>query len=633
MIAPLVPLVCFILLCHLARRHGADRSAAPLVGAVCWGVIVTGLTELLSALHALTFQGVLTGWLIILCVLAATARDAAGDVRRLARYARQRLLGLSFSDRSQLCAVAGLLGIIAFTGLLSAPSNYDSMTYHLARVMHWMQDRSLVYYPTPITRQLYQPPWSEFAILNLQLLSGGDRLAFAVQWTSFALCLVGVWSIAGRLGADVRGQLLAVVVAATVPEAVLQASSTQNNLALAMWLICFARFVLDYRLPETTNRLPIAVGCGAAAGLAMLTNGTGYPLAAPMVVWFAGLTVRHRSRGTVVPAGAAILVALLLNAGHWSRNYQAFGSALTPPSESVLYRTSSMSPTLLVSNLSRYLALHFSTSSYKVDRFIEQSIDVEHHLLGVDLNDPRITIPGQFFTIRYFGFDEDRTGNPFHLLLLTLTCGWASLTVLRRRNQLVLGYTLAVVAGYFVLCASIKWQPWTTRLDLPLFILAAPIAGLALSEMASQRVTYIIGLLLLLLALQPLLRNTGHPLVVFRRNIFNLDRESEYFLRRPELTTPYIQSADFLASQPCNTVGLAMEFDDYEYPLWVLMRDRLGRWPTIQIVPTSGPPDAWQGINCVVILDPQLRDRVFALEPYGPWDVRIFGGVTVQSRR
>src|SRR5262249_35055363 len=155
---------------------------------------------------------------------------------------------------------------------------------------------------------------------------GGDRFAFAIQWTSFALCLVGVWSIAGRLGADVRGQLVAVVVAATVPEAVLQASSTQNNLALALGLICFARFLLDYRATETTSRLPIALLCGAALGLAMLTKGTAYPLAVPMVVWFAVVTVRHRSRGTVLAAGAAIAVAVLLNAAHWSRNYQAFGS-------------------------------------------------------------------------------------------------------------------------------------------------------------------------------------------------------------------------------------------------------------------------------------------------------------------
>src|SRR5258705_11240454 len=137
MIAPLVPLVCFLLLCHLARRRGADRCAAILAGAICWGVTVTGLTELLSALHALTFWGALTGWLIVLCVLAAAPRDVTGGARRLLTYGWERFLGLNFSDRLQLCAVAGLLVTVAFAGLFSAPSNWDSMTYHLVRVAHW----------------------------------------------------------------------------------------------------------------------------------------------------------------------------------------------------------------------------------------------------------------------------------------------------------------------------------------------------------------------------------------------------------------------------------------------------------------------------------------------------------------
>jgi Dolichyl-phosphate-mannose-protein mannosyltransferase len=451
---------------------------------------------------------------------------------------------------------------------------------------------------------------------------------------------VGVWSIAGRLGADVQGQLLAVVVAATLPEAVLQAPSTQNNLALALWLICFAHFLLDYRTAETRNRLPIALGCGAAVGLAMLTKGTSYALAAPMVVWFAALSVRHRSWGTVLATGAAVAVAVLLNVAHWSRNYEAFGNPLMPPAGMKWFRPDSMSPTLLISNLSRGLALHLSTSSTKVNYLIERAIDVEHHLLGVDADDPRITFPevsgftNGVLQIRTYSINEDTTGNPLHLLLFVFTCGWAGLAALRRRrDHLVLVYAMAVVAGYVLFCATIKWQSWHTRLDLPLFIMAAPATGLALARAVERRrVTSIISLLLLLLTVQPLLRNPSHP-VVFRRNIFNLDRESEYFLNRPELAAPYIQSADFLASQQCNSIGLAMLGNDYEYPLWILMRDRLGRWPMIRKVPTSGMPDAWQGINCVVILRPQLRDRVFALEPSGPWQVRIFGDVAVQSRR
>jgi hypothetical protein len=55
------------------------------------------------------------------------------------------------------------------------------MSYHLARVAHWGQNHTVAFYPTHIVRQLYQPPWAEYAMLHLYILAGGDRLANLVQ--------------------------------------------------------------------------------------------------------------------------------------------------------------------------------------------------------------------------------------------------------------------------------------------------------------------------------------------------------------------------------------------------------------------------------------------------------------------
>lgn len=48
-------------------------------------------------------------------------------------------------------------------------------TYHMSRVAHWAQNRNVEHYPTPIVRQLFQPPWAEFAILQSYVLTGGAR--------------------------------------------------------------------------------------------------------------------------------------------------------------------------------------------------------------------------------------------------------------------------------------------------------------------------------------------------------------------------------------------------------------------------------------------------------------------------
>ncbi len=75
------------------------------------------------------------------------------------------------------------------------------MSYHLARVAHWGQNHTVAFYPTHIVRQLYQPPWAEYAMLHLYILAGGDRLANLVQWVAMAVSLVGVSVIARQLGA------------------------------------------------------------------------------------------------------------------------------------------------------------------------------------------------------------------------------------------------------------------------------------------------------------------------------------------------------------------------------------------------------------------------------------------------
>ena len=103
----------------------------------------------------------------------------------------------------------------------------------MAQVRHWIQQQSVAHYPTHITRQLFSNPWAEFTIAHLFLLTGTDRLANSVQWFSMVGSLIAVSLIAARLGADKRGEVLAAVVAATIPMGILQASSTQNDYVTA----------------------------------------------------------------------------------------------------------------------------------------------------------------------------------------------------------------------------------------------------------------------------------------------------------------------------------------------------------------------------------------------------------------
>jgi hypothetical protein len=146
------------------------------------------------------------------------------------------------------------------------------MTYHLTRVMHWQQDRSLDFYATSIQRQLHLTPGAEYVTLHLQLLSGGDRLANLPQWFASMGSLFVVSLIAARLGATARGQALAALFCATLPMGILQSTSTQNDFVVAYWLACLVALVTD----ATTRGWPWVLALGAALGLATLTKATAF---------------------------------------------------------------------------------------------------------------------------------------------------------------------------------------------------------------------------------------------------------------------------------------------------------------------------------------------------------------------
>jgi 4-amino-4-deoxy-L-arabinose transferase-like glycosyltransferase len=112
-------------------------------------------------------------------------------------------------------------------------------------------------------------PWAEWTILHLVLLQGNERAANFVQWTSFIGCLVAVSLLAEKCGGSKRAGILAAFLAATLPMAILQASSTQNDLALAFWLLSFAYGCLQIAENPSWPRL---IFCGITLGLAMLIS-------------------------------------------------------------------------------------------------------------------------------------------------------------------------------------------------------------------------------------------------------------------------------------------------------------------------------------------------------------------------
>ena len=137
------------------------------------------------------------------------------------------------------------------------------MTYHMPRIVHWLRNHSVAFYPTNDLRQLSLQPWAEYAMLQLHALAGGDWFDNLVQWFSMTGCVIGVSLIAEMVGATPSGQVLAALFCATIPEGILEASGAKNDYSLCFWLVCLVYYLLAFRRAGTLGN---ALGIGGALG-------------------------------------------------------------------------------------------------------------------------------------------------------------------------------------------------------------------------------------------------------------------------------------------------------------------------------------------------------------------------------
>ena len=615
----LLPLLAFLLLFLLlageARGDGASEGeGAPdwqiicLQAAVLWGALLALLTYGLSFFGALDWPGVSLGWGAAVAILAVWGRRSGRSARGWAQARRwvgslARLRALPKAEAVFLAVVALLALASLAVALMAPPNTNDSMRYHMARVMHWQQNRSLAHYSTPVEAQLYMPPWAELAILNLVVLAGSDRLANLPQWLAMLGSLVGVGWIARRLGAGAVGQVFAVVFAFTLPMGILQSTSTQNDYVAAWWAVCLAVFTL-----RDLQGKPSAWLMGLSTALGVLSKGSFYPYAIAFLGAWGAAALARLARGwrgggssgfrprellRILRYAVSVVVCLLaLNGGFWQQNLRTYGSPLGPAEALRNHANQSFTPAAVASNLVRNVTLHLGTPWGEVNGWIKNGVVQLHTWLGQDVNDP-LTTMNRFRVKRYL--NEDRAGNTWHLLgapgLAVLAWGWQRW---RRRagkapaagltspgSAAAGGYAVLMLVVFLLFSILYKWQDTGSRLQLPWFVLLAPAAGVCYERLAGLRAWKLgvqegIAFAFLALALPFVFMNPSRPCFAFGEDthtIWNTPRQTLVFRNFPEVQEGYQSLALALAQTGCRQVGLHLDSSDPEYYLWALTAD------------------------------------------------------------
>jgi hypothetical protein len=554
------------------RRSGSAFSTAFFRGAVIWGVALIAITECLSVFVAIGEPGVALAWTLFLAAAVVVAsRYRAAHTAGISSTAA---VGNATHDdilvRAQLLAIALIAATALFLAYVSAPATADAMTYHLPRIEHWIQNRSVAPYPSNIERELWPGPGAEYIMLHVELLSRGDRGATLVQWAAYVANIIAVWLIAAELGASRRGRVLAAFLAATIPGAVAQATGAQVELVFSFWLACAV--FLGLRLGGIRKGEPwiaASAAFGAAVGIAVFTKATAYVYFAPFGIWFLVATFRangFRAARFWIVAGS---IALAINALVYYRNVVLYGNPLSKPGANGVVNSSFFFGGT-VSNVVRNISLHFGTPFDPVNAAIETAINSLDATLGVSPNDKRTTFPGETFHFLGNQSAEQTAGSPVQVLIAFAVLGFLIFAG-RRKYRTQLEYMLCVAAAFLLFSFYLRWQPWHARLHVPLLMLAVPACAVVLEKISRRWIIGAISALAFIVALPPLVRNPARPLLA-AQPIFTVPRQQQYFAEHLDLYAPYVAATDYLKSIPCHDIGLWVRGDAAEYPIWVLLR-------------------------------------------------------------
>ncbi len=144
----------------------------------------------------------------------------------------------------------------------------------------------------------------------------------------------------------------------------------------------------------------------------------------------------------------------------------------------------------------------------------------------------------------------------------------------RRRHYAWLLYAAALAGAFLCFCWYLRWQPYSARLFLPLFVAAMPLAAAAAGRMLPLWALALLSLFFLDAARLPVLQNWTRPLAG-PRNLFLIPRDAAYFSDMPpDAERSYREAVDRVARSGCRTVAIDIGQNQLEYPFQALLRER-----------------------------------------------------------
>lgn len=479
-------------------------------------VVTTQALSLLHAISALPF--LLSQGVLLLAALAAWRLGGAPDPRLPLQSIQVHLPPLrSYPILYGLaCFIAAVCLINAFIVVLVPQNNFDSLTYHLARVGYWLQHRTLAVWDTPNFRQADFPPNAEIGVLWSVLLWGSDRLSGFAQWLSALACMAAVAGLARKIGASQAQSLFAALVWASLPQNMLQATTTQNDLVVTAFSLSSVYFFLcglDSQRRSDWLFSAVAVGLAVGTKLTFFFAIPGLGLAGLM-----GLApAKQKWSGFGIWVGGCAAAVLLLGSLVYFQNIAAYRNPLGESSETGAGpRTSIVKTTLQNALIYAYQMADFSGLPAPL---AQAGVQLKTALgkrvfgrLGWSGDSIGVYSIPQILALPAHTHEDVSWFGPLSLLAVLPALLWQIVPAVKNRDPRRLTLYLILASFFVTISLLIGWTPFKSRYFILFFGLALPFCAFLY---APKRPVYgtLVSLLAVLIAGYTLAANQAKPLL------------------------------------------------------------------------------------------------------------------------
>ena len=639
------------LLASIFRPTGALDFLLFYFPLLCALVCVAGYG--LSAFNALNRTG---AWALaggLLCVIVALgtwflARNAVLGTRFLMPELRINLRGLA--NPGGLSLTLGekrLIAPLVFTAVVLAlvnldlaihiaPMNWDSMTYHLARMAYYLQHGNLSYFDANYWAQVMHPKNSSLLMIFTYLAAHrNENLTQLVQFASYLVATLAVYGICRKLGRGRYAGLFAALVFALLIECLMESNTTQNDMQLTALIGIATYALLAFRAGRDRKYLLLtALSVGLALGMKSSTFLVGPSLAVLALYALVPQSWLSRAReifarrggerlplempvrrvfadfGLLIAALVVAACALALPAGY-VENVRVFGNPIGTAYVRELHAFEGEPIPYVFENGTRNLLRFgmeflsfdglpaggiFNAAQAWIRQWPRQLFDALH----IDLQITQATRSPFVYAKTPFSHEDMSYWGIFGFALILPIVGLSLLGVIRAPGN----WPLAVATLLFIVAQSYSgpYDPWRGRYFIIMAIFAVPTIACCVRQAFLPWRVYLTLIVLLgcLSAFTAVLgRSNDAP-----EEVYTMDRIQQLTRNRRNYTEP-IRLFERIVP-PDATVAVAFGEDTFEYPLF-------GERLTRKLIPINS------FLNGMQAIPPEADYLIYSENVYHDW--------------